>query len=209
MNEVMEVSSAHNSKVATQVVEVGALALIELLEGASLHVCKDKSLSVITNVLLNAEGDGYLTATATDRYRLGEGKVEVEYGRLAPSLVQLGDAKRIIDLLKSYKLAKVTLSRIEGSDILTVGVAGQALSVLLMLGDFPPSEHLFAAIEEAPVPVEGVAFNPLFFADYAKIAGKNNPVKVYFGGNGKPMRIRITSTLVEWRLLLMPMRYQD
>jgi hypothetical protein len=46
-------------------------------------------------------------------------------------------------------------------------------------------------------------------ADYAKIAGKGEAVKVYFTGEGKPMRVRITSDTINWRALLMPMRYTD
>jgi hypothetical protein len=57
--------------------------------------------------------------------------------------------------------------------------------------------------------VEGVAFNPAFMADYGKIAGKGEGVKIYFYGEGKPMRVRITSDTITWRALLMPMRYTD
>jgi hypothetical protein len=46
-------------------------------------------------------------------------------------------------------------------------------------------------------------------ADYAKIAGKGQAIKIYFTGNNKPMRVRITGDKITWRALLMPMRYQD
>jgi hypothetical protein len=46
-------------------------------------------------------------------------------------------------------------------------------------------------------------------ADYAKIAGKRNAIKVYFNGENKPMRVRITSDTISWRALLMPMKYTD
>jgi hypothetical protein len=49
-------------------------------------------------------------------------------------------------------------------------------------------------------------FNPALFADYAKIAGKGNAVRVEFMGKGKPMIIHLPVTKVEWRALLMPMR---
>jgi hypothetical protein len=32
---------------------------------------------------------------------------------------------------------------------------------------------------------------------------------VYFNGDGKPMRVRITGDKITWRALLMPMRYVD
>jgi hypothetical protein len=46
-------------------------------------------------------------------------------------------------------------------------------------------------------------------ADYGKIAGKGEGVKIYFYGEGKPMRVRITGDKILWRALLMPMRYKD
>jgi hypothetical protein len=81
--------------------------------------------------------------------------------------------------------------------------------VTLGEGAFPPTSELFTKSEGEPVAVEGMAFNPSFFSDYAKIAGKKAGIKVYFYGEGKPMRIRITSDTITWRALLMPMRYKD
>jgi hypothetical protein len=46
-------------------------------------------------------------------------------------------------------------------------------------------------------------------ADYAKIAGKGAAIKLYFTGENKPMRVRITSDTINWRALLMPMSYKD
>jgi DNA polymerase III sliding clamp (beta) subunit (PCNA family) len=51
-----------------------------------------------------------------------------------------------------------------------------------------------------------VAFNPAYFADYAKIAGKGNAVRVEFTGERKPIIVHLPATKVEWRALLMPMR---
>jgi DNA polymerase III sliding clamp (beta) subunit (PCNA family) len=51
-----------------------------------------------------------------------------------------------------------------------------------------------------------VAFNPAYFADYAKIAGKGNAVRVEFTGDRKPIIIHLPVTKVTWRALLMPMR---
>jgi hypothetical protein len=98
--------------------------------------------------------------------------------------------------------------------------------VTLLGGIFPPTAHLFEASEGEAKPiegeasegeasegkpnaVEGVAFNPAFMADYAKIAGKGAAIKIYFTGKNKPMRVRITSDTINWRALLMPMSYKD
>ena len=78
-----------------------------------------------------------------------------------------------------------------------------------MDANYPPTAELLSKVENDPIAVEGVAFNPAFIADYAKIAGKGAAIKVYFGGEGKPMRVRITGDKITWRALLMPMRYLD
>ena len=70
-------------------------------------------------------------------------------------------------------------------------------------------EDLLVKSEGEPVAVEGVAFNPAYMADYAKIAGKGEAIKIYFNGDAKPMRVRITGDKIIWRALLMPMRYKD
>ena len=51
-----------------------------------------------------------------------------------------------------------------------------------------------------------IAINPLFMADYGKIVGKGDPVKLEFRGAGMPIHIGLKGNAVEWRALLMPMR---
>ena len=86
---------------------------------------------------------------------------------------------------------------------------GDSVTFTLREGTFPPTSELFTKSEGEPVAVEGVAFNPALMADYAKIAGKGEGIKIYFTGEGKPMRVRITGDKILWRALLMPMRYKD
>jgi DNA polymerase III sliding clamp (beta) subunit (PCNA family) len=183
----------------------GAL-LLELLEGVSSHAGRDKSLPTLNAVEVEG-GGGLLIARATDRYRLIEGGAKALEGSLDKALVSLDDTKRIIALLKAHKAHRIGLNRI--GNALTVSALGDSLTVTLLEGIFPPTEHLFNASEGESKPIEGVAFNPAYFTDYAKIAGKGNAVKIYFTGEGKPMRVRITSDTINWRALLMPMRYTD
>lgn len=183
----------------------GAL-LLELLEGVSSHAGKDKGLPTLNAVEVEG-GGGLLIARATDRYRLIEGGARALEGSLDNALVSLDDVKRIIALLKAHKAHRIGLNRI--GNALTVSALGDSLTVTLLEGTFPPTDHLFTASEGDPVAIEGVAFNPAFFSDYAKIAGKGAAIKVYFTGEGKPMRVRITSDRINWRALLMPMRYTD
>ena len=199
-------TTVQENKIQTDTVELENAALIELLEGASTHSSKDKSLHSLNSVQLEGAGAGYLVARATDRYRLIEGKIETEHGQLSPSLISLSDVKRVIELAKSNKVSRVTLNRI--GDLLTVSVTGSSITVQLLDANYPATfEDLLSKSEREPL--GEVAFNPALFADYAKIAGKGNPVRVEFTGKNKPIIIHLPVTKVEWRALLMPMRYID
>jgi DNA polymerase III sliding clamp (beta) subunit (PCNA family) len=196
-------STIQETKSVTDTVELENSALVELLEGASTHSSKDKSLYALNSVQLEGEGAGYLVARATDRYRLIEGKIEVEHGQLSKSLLSLADVKRVIELAKSNKVSRVTLNRI--GDLLTVSVSGSSITVQLLDANYPATfDDLLNKSEREPL--GEIAFNPALFADYGKIAGKGNAVRVEFTGKGKPMMIHLPVTKVEWRALLMPMR---
>jgi DNA polymerase III sliding clamp (beta) subunit (PCNA family) len=207
MDKVME------NKIVTAVegarsnyLEIEGALLLELLEGVSTHAGRDKSLPTLNAVEVEG-GGGLFIARATDRYRLIEGGAKALEGSLDKALISLEDIKRIIALLKSHKGHLIGIDRL--SNTLTVSALGDSLTVTPLEGTFPPTEHLFSESEGEPSAVEGTAFNPAFMADYAKIAGKGKAIKVYFTGESKPMRVRITSDTINWRALLMPMRYTD
>ena len=199
-------TTLEENKVAVNYVEVEGVSLLTLLEGVSSHAGKDKSLPTLNAVHVESEG-GLFKAKATDRYRLIEGSLQSLDGRLEPSLIPLYDIKRVITLCKDHKANLVQFSRI--GDTITVSSLGDAITFTVLDGTFPPTEELLTKSEGEPVAIDSVAFNPAFMADYAKIAGKKAAIKVYFTGEGKPMRVRITSDTITWRALLMPMRYQD
>ena len=188
------------------IIELEGALLVELLEGVSSHAGKDKSLPTLNAVEVEG-GSGLLIARATDRYRLIEGQARALGGSLDKALISLEDIKRIITLAKEHKSNLVSIMRAGNS--VSVSSLGDSLNLVIREGSFPPVDHLFKASEGEPVAVEGVAFNPAYFTDYAKIAGRGAAIKVYFTGNGKPMRVRITSDTINWRALLMPMRYTD
>ena len=196
-------STVQESKILSDTVEVSALALIELLEGAVTHSSKDKSLRALNSVQLESVS-GYLLARSTDRYRLIEGRIELESGDLSTTLVCLDDVKRVIAIAKEGKISgKVSLNRV--GDLLTVSVNGSSITLTVLDATYPASfDDLLNKSEREPL--GEIAFNPALFADYAKIAGKGNAVRIEFMGKGKPMMIHLPVTKVEWRALLMPMR---
>jgi len=185
--------------------EVEGDSLRELLEGAITHAHKDKDLPALNAVMLEGEG-GYLTARATDRYRLIVGKIEVIEGEMSPSLISLSDIKRIVALSKDYKLSgKVSLNRI--GDLLTVSVNGNSITLTIVEAHYPPFNDIFDKGEVTAI--DTIAFNPSFFADYAKIVGKGVQVSVTFKGDKSPMVIGLAGDKVEWKALLMPMRFSN
>jgi DNA polymerase III sliding clamp (beta) subunit (PCNA family) len=187
-------------------VEIEGETLLELLEGVSTHASKDKSLRVLNSVQIEGAG-GDLIARSTDRYRLIEGAVRYREGDLELSLISLEDIKKVITLLKAHKAHLINITRI--GDAITISALGDAITFTLLDGNYPPMQELLTKGEGEPVAVESMAFNPAFMADYAKIAGKGAAIKVYFTGENKPMRVRITGDKITWRALLMPMRYVD
>jgi DNA polymerase III sliding clamp (beta) subunit (PCNA family) len=187
-------------------IELEGEQLLTLLEGVSTHAGRDKSLPVLNAVEVEG-GGGAFTARATDRYRLIEGQARALDGSLDKALISLEDIKRIITLAKAHKPNLVNITRL--GNALTVSSLGDSLTVTLVEGTFPPTAELFNNSEGEPSPITGVAFNPALMADYAKIAGKGAAIKLYFTGEGKPMRVRITGDKIIWRALLMPMRYTD
>jgi DNA polymerase III sliding clamp (beta) subunit (PCNA family) len=187
-------------------VETEGETLLTLLEGVSTHASKDKALPTLNAVQMEGES-GALIARATDRYRLIEGTLHSLEGRVDTSLISLDDIKRIITLCKAHKPNRVQLSRI--GNTLTVSSLGDSLTVTVLDGKYPPVEQLLSDSEKEPVSVESMAFNPAYMADYGKIAGKGKGIKLYFHGERKPMRVRITGDKITWRALLMPMRYVD
>ena len=199
-------STIEENKVSLNYIEIAGASLLELLEGVSTHASKEKSLPTLNAVQIEGAG-GDLIARATDRYRLIEGAVRYSEGGIDPSLVSLDDIKKIITLLKSHKAHLVNIHRV--GNALTVSSLGDAITFTLIDGNYPPMQDLLSKSEGEPSAVEGVAFNPAFMADYAKIAGKGQAIKVYFTGEGKPMRVRITGDKISWRALLMLMRYTD
>jgi len=206
MSTALENKSETIAGESLNTLELEGSLLLELLEGVSSHAGRDKSLPMLNAVEVEG-GGGLFIARATDRYRLIEGQARALEGSLDKALISLDDTKRIIALVKAHKAHRIGLNRL--GNALTVSALGDSLTVTLLEGTFPPTEHLFEASEGEPSPIEGVAFNPAYFTDYAKIAGKGAAIKVYFTGEGKPMRIRITSNTIVWRALLMPMRYTD
>ncbi len=194
---------------STATITANAESVRELLAGAATQAHSKEDLPAINAVKLYSEG-GRLYAVATDRYRLIEGSIEGEIaGELAATVLRLSDVKRILELLKEKRLDRMPVQINRVGDMVSVAVAGNSTTVQAWECSYPPHAQLFQ--DKEPVAVSEIAFNPGFFADYAKIeklAGRKSSagVKVSFYGDKKPIGIHLNGDKVSWRALLMPMR---
>lgn len=185
-----------------------AKAFHALLSGALTHSGKDESLPRLFGVYLWREG-GKIKAVATDRYRLIVGEIESEgEGESSPVRLAYDDAKALVSTLskekKGFSRVEITLA----GDILSAKVGASSLTFTTYADELPPYAHLFPQEGAEPMAMPHVSFNPSFFADYGKIAGKKAQVIVRQYGENKAFEIVLDGDLekVTWRALLMPMR---
>ena len=183
----------------------------ELLEGASLCAAKGKRApESLACVALRVDGErGQLIARSTDRYRLIVGSITVEgEDRLSEILISLPDIKRIVDLMKGITIGYLIIEREESGRVSFRVNANASLTVEPLSHNFPTPENFAQLLKEPDTrePIGEIAFNPSLFADFAKISGKDNPVKVTFTAANKPITIGLTGDKVAWSALLMPMR---
>jgi DNA polymerase III sliding clamp (beta) subunit (PCNA family) len=182
---------------------INAATLDDLLLGAIVAADKGKnSLPKLSAIYLSA-GDGIVTATATDRYRLIAGEVAGE-GTLSETMIRLDDAKRITAAIKAIKrLGDITLDRV--GDMLTVRInrSGDTLTITAGYDTFPPYKQLLAydasAISELRLDVE-------LLASFAKVPNSGGGQHFTFTGDRKPIRITINHETIKWYALLMPMK---
>lgn len=202
----MSTATEQGQKVQTFTVKSQPLA--ELLKGA-VAVTGGPDLPALNAVSISLK-DGRMVATATDRYRMAEGSIPLENepgseedkGEGGNLLVRVADVKRIVDLLPKRGAWPVIFSRV--SDVLSVAVGGDSLTVTLSADKFPESAHIWATTEGQPVPLDRIGVTPGLMGGFEKVVGKKVAITWTFHGERKPMRSDYSGGDVAWRLLLMP-----
>lgn len=219
---VTDMTMVQGNDVAVPGFAIAAHTLRDVLTGALLASSKDDTLPTIATVLLEWNATE-LRAVSTDRYRLMVVTVvaqdSVGYNSdtnlYAPdgagtALLNRNELTELVKALpKMGKRAKPESVRVSllGGSVLVEG-DGWSRTLTVMLGEFPkyrtliPGEDNFGA-------VDGVAYNPRFFADIAKIPSERNaPVKLRFTTAHKPMVATLPGVngVSEYLYLLMPVR---
>ena len=201
MNEVQE-------KVITSA-KVEAKTFHALLSGALTHASKDETMPKIFGIYLSAEGSK-VKAMATDRFRLIEGEIEGEgEGESAPIRLAYDDAKALISTLSKEKRGRVELTL--AGDLVSVKVGGSTLTYTAHADTPPPYAHLFPGQGAEALAMPHISFNPTYFSDYGKIAGKKAQVIIRQYQADRAYEIVLNGDLngVSWKALLMPMRVRD
>ena len=187
------------------------------LASAVVAACKDNTLPTLTGVRIEW-GPAGVRMVATDRYRLAvtEYGGEVQYADSGAVLVPAKELQAYVKALPKpsrFGLPPVVLIRPEdGHVVFTCATSdGEFTHTIRTLdGEFPKWESLLPSTYSDMGP-EGIAMNPKYLADVAKMpTSRNAPVRVRFtGGGSRPMVWDTTDALdsgVRWRYLLMPVR---
>jgi DNA polymerase III sliding clamp (beta) subunit (PCNA family) len=186
---------------------IKAAILDNLLAGANLATNKDKSLTALKCVMLEAR-DGSIIAAATDRYRIHEGRAGIDDAEFRRVLITRDDATKIRafikDKIKASHADGITITA-DSNDLITVSdLFHNSITCRGQVANFPPYEHLIPTEFNA---TDTIGLNPAFLADLAKIpgVGKKLPMMLKLNGPGKPMLAEVAGE-VFWRVLIMPMR---
>lgn len=165
------------------------------------------ALPILNAVLIEGHGP-YLTATATDRYRLG-----VQRHRLtAPgfhAIVDLRSLRAVLSIFKATRKANPELSITAGEGKLTVestgldigGITG-SLSWSLVNGEYPKVMSVIRDANEA-TETGTLTLNPSLLADF-KAAQRSGDAMVLRGAPGKAVFVQIGPNFVG---AIMPMRH--
>jgi len=147
------------------------------LTTAANFAAKDKARPILMAVALKTGGDT-ITATATDSYKLVKMQRDIvelagDYANadqvLMPAETLLKAAKTFKPVRKNYSDVIVTIHE---DDTFTISSNGDILGGQLVAGHYPDVDSLIPT-EDGLKPVDNVAFNASFLADFAKVAPFN------------------------------------
>ena len=164
-----------------------------------LSLAGDGSTPPVLNAVLLGNDNGFLTATATDRYRLGVARHEATVDAGFSALVPLAAIKRILAMFKARRSYDPALRlTVSGGDKPTLTVAtidglsdGVEMSATfpLEVGKYPDLPKLLRKIikESATAKRATPAVNIELLAGFRYAGGPNAPLEVRVVGNNRPI----------------------
>lgn len=205
-----------------------AHVLRDLLAGTALAATRDLTLPVLHSVHLRWDdplrdevgGDGAvtLTAEATDRYRMHEGKAPAVADAPGEALVDRRDVEALVKTLpKRAKVAALDPAAVltveEHALVVEVDGNVRRLPLVRLEGGrtFPKVERLWPAPAQVRE-VDQIAVNPALVGDLAKIPAGKAPVAWALSTDGRLGPIVAEPAagaehdVITWRALVMPIR---
>jgi hypothetical protein len=181
---------------------------------------KGFTLPLLECVWLRGHGE-YVTAVATDRYRLGVKRAKVTAPEFEAFLPR-DTFKRVLEIFKPTQTHDPELTLVFEPERVTVNTTGGLglldASIGFPLYTAPDATKVFGSVlsvlrdaESAKLAPFNVALNPHFLADFRHIAARNEPVTIR-GGQKKdgdtlgPLFISIGD---DFRAALMPVRLES
>ena len=200
-----------------------ASQLRDLLAPVMPHASKDDTVGILVAVRIRTAGK-YVTAIATDRYRIAFQRVALDP---APepgfdALVAVRVLKRILTIFKPGRMHDPALTLTVTDTRLTVtaadtieqaqglddgGLIGASMTFQLVDGDYPKIDRLVRdALNGKPEDTAmAPSFNPAFLADFRIGQPRNTPMRIEpTGPVNKPWLIHIGEDFIG---LLVPIRY--
>lgn len=183
---------------------ISASTFVELLNRAIPFAGRDDTLPVLMAVELECIGDGWLTASATDRYRLAHARAKVA-DDVEPFkfLLSLKDAERIVKLFKPSLDFAVSL-RVDKTEAVVSGPS-LALTCQPVSGVSVKYRSFVVAAQSAASEPGPFGVNMKFVADFAKVVRPTEGIRVTPTLPNKAVLFETTDFVG----LLMPVRLSD
>lgn len=189
-----------------------ASSLAALVKPVLPFAAQDGELPVLNAVLIQTQG-AFLTATATDRYRLAIQRLAYLDKDAPPFslLVALRDLRQILGLFKATRKDDRELTiTIDGDGKFTVTASG-ALDGFLAAkmawrcidGQYPRIRKLLRDALAQKDQLPAIHVNPHYLADFAGAAPRHVPMRVWGSDPAQPLAIAIGEDFVA---ALMPIR---
>lgn len=172
---------------------------------------KDGMLPLLNSVQLAAAGE-YLTAAATDRYRIGISRIKTEAAPPEGLSIRIGldELRRILLIFKSDAKMERTVTitvlddRVKVEQAFGFGFIDASMSFPLVVGDYPPLAKLFSAAQLSN-PVVSVGLNASHLSDFRHAIREGEPLVVRSASANKPVIVTAGDHFIG---ALMPVRTQ-
>ena len=192
-----------------QTIELTARSLAGLVRPVIPFADHSGFTPILGSVRLSVHGD-YLTAAATDRFRVGIKRLRLDD---APdgfeAVVPLAAIKQLLTVFKPTRLLDpvVTLS-VEDGRLTAVQAYGMdfeqaKFTFALAVGDYPKIESVL--VGHKPQPSESIAVHAKYLADFKSAVTTGEPLEVSFGGHMKPVIVTAGEDFIG---AVMPVRPQ-